>query len=395
MRLYQAGALLTGARNELIRHAGVLVDGTQIVAAGPLDALAAGHPPPADVLDLGEVTLMPGLVDAGVDTIEHCSFAGADRKYGSDFDPAVVEELAAAGIYVCPTMNVHALTMRDRFGDALEKVIMGLYSGGAQIIAGTDAGIGNCPHGRVRLRSGGAGHGGPARRRDPGRRDAAGRPGAPGSAARRTTPVRPGGRAGVTGRVQPPMTALADSLNAITVAELRRRGGLKWTYAGPDVLGAFVAEMDFGTAPAVEDALREVIARRDYGYLTPLAAQQMAEACAAWLARARLGRGPGLDPPAPRRHQGPRGRDHPLLPPGEPRDPAHPRLHAVPDRAAAPGPEDHPGADDHRRRPGRARPGRHRRRLPGGRSPAHPVQPLQPRGPRVHRGRAGWPERGR
>jgi hypothetical protein len=43
-------------------------------------------------------------------------------------------------------MNEHALTMRDRFGDALDKVIMGLYSGGAQAIAGTDAGIDNCPH---------------------------------------------------------------------------------------------------------------------------------------------------------------------------------------------------------------------------------------------------------
>jgi imidazolonepropionase-like amidohydrolase len=40
----------------------------------------------------------------------------------------------------------HALTLRERFGDALEKVIMGLYSGGVQIIAGTDAGIDNCPH---------------------------------------------------------------------------------------------------------------------------------------------------------------------------------------------------------------------------------------------------------
>jgi len=86
-------------------------------------------------------------VAARVDTIEHCSFAGPDRKYGSDFDPSVVDEIAAAGIYVCPTMNVHALTMRDRFGDALDKVIMGLYSGGAQIIAGTDSGIDNCPHG--------------------------------------------------------------------------------------------------------------------------------------------------------------------------------------------------------------------------------------------------------
>jgi cysteine-S-conjugate beta-lyase len=80
------------------------------------------------------------------------------------------------------------------------------------------------------------------------------------------------------------MTTLAESLDKITVAELRRRGGLKWTYAGPDILGAFVAEMDFGTAPAVEDALREVIERCDYGYLSPLVARQMGEACAAWLA---------------------------------------------------------------------------------------------------------------
>ena len=55
------------------------------------------------------------------------------------------------------------------------------------------------------------------------------------------------------------MTALAEALNRITVADLRRRGGLKWTYAGPDVLGAFVAEMDFGMAPPVEAALRGVI----------------------------------------------------------------------------------------------------------------------------------------
>jgi hypothetical protein len=36
-------------------------------------------------------------VAARVDTIEHCSFAGPDRRYGPDFDPAVVEEIAAAG----------------------------------------------------------------------------------------------------------------------------------------------------------------------------------------------------------------------------------------------------------------------------------------------------------
>jgi cysteine-S-conjugate beta-lyase len=80
------------------------------------------------------------------------------------------------------------------------------------------------------------------------------------------------------------MTALAESLDRITIAELRSRGGLKWTFAGPDVLGAFVAEMDFGTAPEVDAALREVIARQDFGYLPPATAQRMAEACSAWLA---------------------------------------------------------------------------------------------------------------
>jgi cystathionine beta-lyase len=64
------------------------------------------------------------------------------------------------------------------------------------------------------------------------------------------------------------LTGLAAVLDQITVTELRHRGGLKWTYAGPEVLGAFVAEMDFGTAPAIEDALRIAVSRQAFGYLT-------------------------------------------------------------------------------------------------------------------------------
>jgi hypothetical protein len=56
-----------------------------------------------------------------VDTVGHCSFAGPDRRYGLDFDPAVVAEIAAAGIYVCPALNGHALTLRERLGGALER----------------------------------------------------------------------------------------------------------------------------------------------------------------------------------------------------------------------------------------------------------------------------------
>ena len=33
--------------------------------------------------------------------------------------------------------------------------------------------------------------------------------------------------------------------------ELRRRGSVKWPRGGPDIIGAFVAEMDFGAAPAI------------------------------------------------------------------------------------------------------------------------------------------------
>ena len=72
MRLYQPGALLTGARNELIRSGGIPVDGPRVAAH------AHGR--------LG----ITQCVAAQGDTIEHC-------------------------------MNVHALTLRERFGDALER----------------------------------------------------------------------------------------------------------------------------------------------------------------------------------------------------------------------------------------------------------------------------------
>ena len=313
MRLYQAGALLTSARAQVVRDAGVLVDGSVIAAAGPLAALAAAVPPTAEVVDLGGLTLLPGLVDshvhlgfdggpqpvarmraeadteqlllmldsarqllgagvttardlgarsfldvavrdgiargiapgprllvagrpltptgghcwfmggecdtadelrrmvrlhhkmgtdlikvmstggfmtagsapwhaqyteaelaavvaearrlgkrvaahghgaegiaravaAGVDTIEHCSFAGPDGRPGSGYDPALAGRIAAAGIYVCPTVNVRAPCVRERFGDVHRTVVTGLYERGVRLIAGTDAGIDNCPH---------------------------------------------------------------------------------------------------------------------------------------------------------------------------------------------------------------------------------------------------------
>ncbi|HEY0716510.1 MAG TPA: aminotransferase class I/II-fold pyridoxal phosphate-dependent enzyme [Streptosporangiaceae bacterium] len=81
------------------------------------------------------------------------------------------------------------------------------------------------------------------------------------------------------------MTGLAGALDQISVSELRRRGGLKWSYADPDVLAAFVAEMDFGTAPAVAEALQAALARHDFGYLPPAVATELATAVTDWLAQ--------------------------------------------------------------------------------------------------------------
>jgi len=74
----------------------------------------------------------------------------------------------------------------------------------------------------------------------------------------------------------------AETVNQTTADDLRHRGSLKWTRGGPGVLGAFVAEMDFGAAPSVQAALLDVVERRDYGYLSDRAAAGLRAACADW-----------------------------------------------------------------------------------------------------------------
>jgi len=79
--------------------------------------------------------------------------------------------------------------------------------------------------------------------------------------------------------------SLRDVIDRTTVAALRARGSFKWTAPGPDGLGAAVAEMDFGAAPPILDALAELSAAANFGYLPPPMAQELAEACAGFMAR--------------------------------------------------------------------------------------------------------------
>lgn len=75
----------------------------------------------------------------------------------------------------------------------------------------------------------------------------------------------------------------AAALDRIDVPALRRAGGLKWA-AFPGAIGAFVAEMDFGTAPEVTAALHAAVDAGAFGYLPPGLSARMSAACAAWSA---------------------------------------------------------------------------------------------------------------
>jgi cystathionine beta-lyase len=56
------------------------------------------------------------------------------------------------------------------------------------------------------------------------------------------------------------------SFDALTVADLRRRRGVKWTQYPPDVLPAWIADLDFAPAPPIRRVLDEMVALGDLGY---------------------------------------------------------------------------------------------------------------------------------
>lgn len=67
--------------------------------------------------------------------------------------------------------------------------------------------------------------------------------------------------------------------------ELRARTGGKWRMFPPDVLPAFVAEMDFKVAPAVQSAIERFSEQQDYGYGQFTDPNGLFEAFAAWMSR--------------------------------------------------------------------------------------------------------------
>lgn len=88
-------------------------------------------------------------------------------------------------------------------------------------------------------------------------------------------------------------SGFAVAIDATTTDALRARGSLKWTVPAEGEIGAFIAEMDFGTAPPVAEAIRHAVDDAAFGYLPPWLEAEHGRACAQWL----LGRhGWSVDP---------------------------------------------------------------------------------------------------
>jgi cystathionine beta-lyase len=75
---------------------------------------------------------------------------------------------------------------------------------------------------------------------------------------------------------------LAEQFDALTAADLRARGSVKWTVPAEGEIGAFVAEMDFGTAPVVIEAMKRELDKNTFGYLPQWMSAELGEAVAGW-----------------------------------------------------------------------------------------------------------------
>lgn len=80
---------------------------------------------------------------------------------------------------------------------------------------------------------------------------------------------------------------LTRGFDDIGMQTLREIGAVKWSLF-PDKIGAFVAEMDFGTAPPITQALHAAVDVGNFGYLPRALAERMSEAYAQW-SRTRYG----------------------------------------------------------------------------------------------------------
>ncbi|MFI5917838.1 amidohydrolase family protein [Streptomyces anulatus] len=81
-------------------------------------------------------------VEAGVDTIEHCTWM---TDGGLDFRPEVVQQIIDKAITVCPAVSPHWQMLPKLFGEeraaAMFDLVRRMADKGVRLVAGTDAGV--------------------------------------------------------------------------------------------------------------------------------------------------------------------------------------------------------------------------------------------------------------
>jgi imidazolonepropionase-like amidohydrolase len=83
-------------------------------------------------------------VEAGVTTIEHCSFVTETNE--RRFSESLAARIAERGMFVCPTISGSAPYIAELAGIEVGAHVKAMHDMGVRIIAGTDAGIDNNPH---------------------------------------------------------------------------------------------------------------------------------------------------------------------------------------------------------------------------------------------------------
>ena len=83
--------------------------------------------------------------NAGVTTIEHCSWMGAHGKR-EPFDADVARQMARRGVWVSPTVNANWSRFGADFAARVTANLQGMKAAGCRLIASTDAGIPGVRH---------------------------------------------------------------------------------------------------------------------------------------------------------------------------------------------------------------------------------------------------------
>ena len=84
-------------------------------------------------------------VEAGVNTVEHCSWYAADGQREA-FDVGLAETMAAEGIWISPTINAGWQRFGEAFRTRIKANLAGMRATGCRLIASTDAGIPRVKH---------------------------------------------------------------------------------------------------------------------------------------------------------------------------------------------------------------------------------------------------------